>query len=93
MDSVTDPRFKRGDLVRHRASGELAVVLAPARSCVVHRGMDAFGAHGPRLGGPHPDCRFEFNGSYDLDLGFKQDVLTAEEYLLEAVEVERGGES
>lgn len=83
---MPDPKFQRGDLVRHRASGEVAVVVDHGRRCTKHAGDPYTYAH---LRGWRDDCVFEFNGSYDLDLGFREDVVTVEEFLLEAVEARR----
>lgn len=67
-NAVPEPKFKRGDLVRHRASGEVAVVVGAKMRTIVH---------------PNAPKEVEFTGAYDLDLGFREDVVTVDEYLLE----------
>lgn len=79
---MTEPRFKRGDLVRHRASGEVAVVVDANERCT---------RHSYHLG-TSDSCEWKFAGTYDLDLGFWEDVIAVEEYLLEAVDPEPEGE-
>lgn len=84
------PKFQQGDLVRHRASGRLAVVARLVQHCVEpeHQGAaNEFRAHGPRIAPPDPPCRLEFSGHYDLNLNFEETVKAAE-YLLEKADAE-----
>lgn len=85
---MSDPKFQRGELVRHRASGEVAVVVARLFRCTKHKGEGEALTH--HWNGFGQDCNLEFTGGYDLDLGFKEDVATVEEYLLERVTGVRG---
>lgn len=84
-ESVRKPKFDRGDLVRHRASGEQAVITEVCTSCMTpeHQGMAAAIAHGPRMTPPNQPCRQEFSGLYSLSTGFGKYKCAVEEYLLE----------
>lgn len=77
-DSVYDktkPRFNRGDVVRHRASGQCAVVISPLMKCVNPE-------HSLHIKGFTDECVIEFAGSYRLDCGFDcEDFDYAEELL------------
>lgn len=74
-------KFNPGDRARHRASGDVAIVVSPNERCTVHTGFEAYAAHVTLL--PNTLCRYEFAGSYRLDLGFGREQIEVDEYLLE----------
>lgn len=71
--SDREPKFQVGDLVRHRASGTLAVVSKIHTWCKVH-------VHIIRC---DQDCRQNFRGSYTLKREFG-DSFSCDELVLEA---------
>lgn len=79
---MSEPKFKRGDVVKHRASGETAVIVYPLMKCTNpnHRHTQTH----LRLIGPTEDCIFEFANAYRLDTGFTREDIEYPEDLLEA---------
>lgn len=72
----TKPKFKAGDLVQHKASGERAVVVRPIEACVVHKF--------PVMCWLQPwVCRIEFTDRYLVKIGFVRQVVCAEDELRE----------
>lgn len=75
------PKFKRGDVVQHRASGEKAIIISPLMRCV---NLD----HGhltAHFGGFNDSCILEFAGSYRIDPGFAVEDFDYDEDLLVTV--------
>jgi hypothetical protein len=71
------PLFNTGDLVRHRASGERAVVVRRIHLCGVHGHADH----------PHCDaCDPVFSGRYAVARGFREAVVSVAENEIEKVE-------
>jgi len=72
-------KFKRGDVVRHRASLESAVVEHHCVSCVKHSGYQCLSSD--HISGK--TCKYEFNGSYSLSPGFGQEsVIVSEDMMI-----------
>ena len=83
VPAVDAPLFVAGEMVRHRASGEMAVVLAYGARCINPAHSD------PRT---HPffhnlpDCAFQPTGEYHVSVGFGE-VLTVSALEIEKVVV------
>ena len=58
---MTKPRFRLGDLVRHKASGERGVITGVGMRCTAHPPC-----HPSHFFGQADECEFEFDGTYDL---------------------------
>ena len=56
---MSEPKFKVGDVVQHKASGEKGVVTKIWESCSVHNGWLGCNRRIKK-------CRFEFNGFYSI---------------------------
>ena len=80
MDNVK-PKFEQGDLVRHRASNQFAIVVSAIVTCTNHLGFDILTSEHLTGSG----CEYKFNGRYCVDLGFDEgdEIQEVAEYLLE----------
>ena len=79
--------FHVGQRVKHRASGEIAIVVEVCESCVNHSAADhmrlAIQGFNVKSTNPKDKCQFMPNGDYVLDLGFEKEHVTVDGYLLE----------
>lgn len=75
------PKFKEGQLVYHRGSGEKCVVIGAVHPCrnPDHRQAHEEGARFDSL----PDCRPEWSGEYVVSPGAGRHVLAVESELVE----------
>ena len=87
MQHVPD-EFTVGQKVRHRASGEIGIVVEVCEVCVSHSGlqhlnmqMAYFGPKNKKL--DHGECELMPTGRYVLDIGFEKDDITVDGYMLE----------
>ncbi len=74
-----EQKFNRGDVVRHRASSETAVIVYPLVHCVNEEHQTGY-AHAT---GFRDTCILEFSGSYKLDAGFLKEDFVYPQDLLE----------
>ena len=72
--------WQLGQLVRHRASGERAVIVVLEEHCSTH---GSFSVH--HLTGDGQGCDMKFVGWYQLDFGFGKDRISVDELLIEAI--------
>ena len=75
-----EPLYKPGEVVCHKASGELAVVEHVIESCKVHLGLAVMSLDHVNGKG----CSWEFDGRYRLSLGFDRDSIDVDADLIEA---------
>lgn len=79
--------FYVGQKVKHRASGEIAIVVEVCKICVNHSGADhmriAMQGFSGKSTDPEDKCQLMPNGDYVLDLGFEKEHVTVDGYLLE----------
>jgi len=74
-----EPKYKVGQVVTHKASGELAVVEQAIYSCRTHPGPGLYIAHMSGDG-----CEWEFDDRYRISLGFDRDSIEVDDILIEA---------
>lgn len=82
------PKFEKGDLVRHRASGELGIISYVGVVCLTHPGLDALSVE--HLSGVK--CEWAFSGSYSVSLGFTKDSFDTPEFEIELAPSSLNGE-
>jgi len=79
--------FHVGQKVKHRASGEIAIVVEVCSTCVNHSEIDhmrlAMQGFSSESTNPDDQCQLMPNGDYVLDLGFEKEHITVDGYLLE----------
>lgn len=81
-DEKRECPFKKGDLVRHKASGEKAVVTDIIVTCLTHSALQHAQQmlSGAKLQEP---CRYEYRGTVEIDTGFAADKIEIEDSILE----------
>lgn len=84
MTTTREAKFKQGDLVKHRASGQRGVVSSCLTSCVNH--SFPFSLCSMRF--DKSECDFQFCGLYELSTEFQKDNIDVAEYLLDLCEQE-----
>jgi hypothetical protein len=77
------PKFKEGELVRHRASKQPGIIIGVIERCETHGVMAAVYA----IGKPDRKCcaNYQFSGEYSVSTGMTE-VASIPEYVLEATE-------
>jgi len=89
-DETRKPKFKQGDVVRHKASGELAIVVSNLTHCVneKHDGLFDHNLSGlfwnpkqhERLVAEKGPCKHEYSGKIELELSASSDSITSEDW-------------
>ena len=82
-ENVKEAKFKVGDLVCHKASGEKGVIVHVDMRCTVH--PEFYAAH---LAGRLDECVLGFSGTYALSVGLEKDVV--DEVAEELLELDKG---
>ena len=81
---MTEPKFKVGDVVQHKASGEKGVVTNVGKSCPKHKAP--FECAQAKYNKMEVDCILEFNGFYSIVDSFGAEHKTVREIEIERVE-------
>ena len=77
--------FKIGDRVKHKASGEIGIVVAINSSCNKHTSLEHLTMSMARLNRtshPYKKCVMEYDGTINIDIGFNNDVITIDEFIV-----------
>lgn len=80
---MTASKFKVGDLVKHKASGEVGVVSRVCKKCTEHSEMEHLSmAFNKSL---ESECRYLFTGRYEISIGFTGSGVIVDEFLMEKI--------